>query len=308
VKAVHAAAVLTAGGGSDRTYDLTGTVALLSGGSRGVGRLLAARLARAGAAVGLIARSAAELAAAVEEIKLAGGTAAAATADVTDQHATAAAFAALRERLGPADVLINNAGIRGPTGPLWEVDAAQWWSTFEVNVGGTLALTRLALPSMIAAGRGRLINITSYAGVYRWPMMSAYAASKAALVNLTETLAKETRPHGVSVFSVDPGILPIGLTEIALSTVTDPGTPEARIQAWMRDRLATGQGTDPDRAALLIVALASGRADRLSGRHLTVTDDLGALLGQIDRIERDDLHTLRLRTGTTVRVCDLEAG
>ena len=308
MKAVNAAAVPTAGGGSDRQGNLTGTVALLTGGGRGVGRLLAARLARAGAAVGLIARSADELAAAVEEIKRAGGTAAAATADVTDQRATAAAFAALRERLGPADVLINNAGIRGPTGPLWEVDASEWWRTFEVNVGGALALTRLALPSMIAAGKGCLINITSYAGVYRWPLMSAYAASKAALVNLTETLAKETRPHGVSVFSVDPGILPIGLTEIALSAVTDPGTPEASIQEWMRDRLAAGQGADPDRAARLIVALASGRADRLSGRHLTVADDLGALLGRIDRIEREDLHTLRLRTDTTVRTRDLGAG
>jgi NAD(P)-dependent dehydrogenase (short-subunit alcohol dehydrogenase family) len=289
--------MLPVGHDRDRHCDLTGTVALLTGGSRGVGRLLAARLAQAGAVVGLVARSADELAAAVEEIKRAGGTAAAAAADVTDQRAAAAAVAELRDRLGPADVLVNNAGVSGPAGPMWDADPAQWWHTFEVNVLGTLALTRLALPDMIAARRGRVINVTSHAGVYRWPLMSAYAASKAALVKLTETLAEETRPHGVSVFSFDPGLLPIGLTETALRTVTEPGTPEARVQDWMRDRLAAGHGADPDQAASLTVALASGRADRLSGRHLTVADDLEALLSRIDRIERDDLHTLRLRTG-----------
>jgi NAD(P)-dependent dehydrogenase (short-subunit alcohol dehydrogenase family) len=165
-----------------RPGDLTGTVALLTGGGRGVGRLLAARLAQAGAAVGLIARSADELAAAVEEVERAGGTAAAAAADITDRHAAAAAAADLRSRLGPAGLLINNAGICGPAGPMWEVDAAQWWQTFEVNVYGALALTQLALPDMIRARRGRVINVTSHAGVYRWPLMSAYAASKAALV------------------------------------------------------------------------------------------------------------------------------
>jgi hypothetical protein len=74
------------------------------------------------------------------------------------------------------------------------------------------------------------------------------------------------------------------------------GTPEGLVHGWIRDRLRSGHGTDPARAARLVLALASGRCDRLSGRHLTVTDDLHALLARIDRIERDDLHTLRLRT------------
>jgi NAD(P)-dependent dehydrogenase (short-subunit alcohol dehydrogenase family) len=149
---------------------------------------------------------------------------------------------------------------------------------------------------MIAAGTGRIINITSYAGVYRWPLMSAYAASKAALVKLTETLAEETRPRGVCVFSVDPGLLPIGLSEAALRSTADPGTPEGRVLGWIRDQIASGHGADPDQAARLILALASGRGDRLSGRHLTVADSLDDLLDRIDSIERDDLHTLRLRT------------
>ena len=291
------AALAGAGHDGDGGCDLDGTVAVVSGGGRGIGRLLAARLARAGAAVGLIARSADELAATVAEVKRAGGTATAATADITDPHATAAAVTELRKRLGRADVLINNAGISGPIGPMSHVDAAQWWRTVEINLGGAVALTQLVLPDMIAAGKGRIINITSYAGVYRWPLMSAYAASKAALVKLTETLAEETRPYGVSVFSVDPGLLPIGLSEAALRSTADASTPEGRVLGWIRDQLASGHGADPDHAARLILALAAGYGDRLSGRHLTVADSLDDLLDRIDQIERDDLHTLRLRTG-----------
>jgi 5-hydroxydodecatetraenal polyketide synthase CpkA len=278
-------------------HPLDGMVALVSGGGRGVGRLLGARLAGAGAAVGLIARSADELAAAAGEINRAGGTAAAAVADVADHRAAAAAVSELRHQLGTADILINNAGISGPVGPLWQAQTAEWWRAVEVNLGGAFMLTQLALAHMIPAGQGRIINVTSYAGVYRWPLLSAYAASKAALVKLTETLAEETRPHGVSVFSVDPGLLPIGLGEAALKASAGRRTPEGRVQRWIRDQLAAGRGADPEEAARLIIALASGRADRLSGRHLSVTDSLDALLPRIDQIERADLHTLRLRTG-----------
>jgi NAD(P)-dependent dehydrogenase (short-subunit alcohol dehydrogenase family) len=276
---------------------LDGMVALVSGGGRGVGRLLGARLAGAGAAVGLIARSADELAATAGEINRAGGTAAAAVADVADHWAAAAAVSELRHKLGTADILINNAGVSGPVGPLWQAQTAEWWRAIEVNLGGAFILTQQALEHMIPAGKGRIINVTSYAGVYRWPLLSAYAASKAALVKLTETLAEETRPHGVSVFSVDPGLLPIGLGEAALKASVGRRTPEGRVQRWIRGQLVAGRGADPEEAARLIIALASGRADRLSGRHLSVTDSLDELLLRIDQIERADLHTLRLRTG-----------
>jgi NAD(P)-dependent dehydrogenase (short-subunit alcohol dehydrogenase family) len=274
---------------------LDGKVALVSGAGRGFGRLLSVRLADAGAAVGLIARSPGELAAVLGEISRAGGVAAAVSADVTDQRATAAAAAELRQRLGAVEIVINNAGTSGPAGPAWQVRPADWWQVIEVNLGGAFVLTQLALAHMIPAGRGRIINITSHAGVYRWPLMSAYAASKAALVKLTETLAEETRPHGVSVFSVDPGLLPIGLTEVALRSEAGQQTPEGHVHRWIRDQFAAGRGADPEEAARLVLALASGRADRMSGRHLSVTDDLDVVLSTIDQIERDDLHTLRLR-------------
>jgi NAD(P)-dependent dehydrogenase (short-subunit alcohol dehydrogenase family) len=293
-EAITATAAPARTGAGSRPLD--GMVALVSGGGRGLGRLLSVRLADAGAAVGLIARSPAELAAVAGEINRASGVAAAVCADVTDERVTAAAVAELHQKLGPVEILINNAGISGPAGPAWQAPPAEWWQAIEVNLGGAFVLSRLALAQMIPAGRGRIINITSHAGVYRWPLMSAYAASKAALVKLTETLAEETRPHGVSVFSVDPGLLPIGLTEVALRSGPGQPTPEGRVHRWIRDEFAAGRGADPEEAARLILALASGHADRLSGRHLSVTDNLGVLLSRIDQIERDDLHTLRLRT------------
>jgi NAD(P)-dependent dehydrogenase (short-subunit alcohol dehydrogenase family) len=280
--------------------DLRGRVALVTGGGRGVGRLLARTLAEAGAAVALIARSSDELATTVDQIQDAGGVAVAASADVTDETAVTAALAQLRAQLGPVDVLINNAGINGPMGVLWETEQAEWWRTLEVNLGGAFVLTRMLLPDMIDAGRGHIINLTSNAGVYRWPLMSAYVTSKAALIKLTETLAAETVKHGVSVFSVDPGLLPIGLSDAALMSTAQPDTPEGRVFGWIRGQLNTGRGADPARAAQLILELASGRGDCLSGRHLTVADDLDTLLGRSDEIRRGDLHTLRLCTGAPI--------
>jgi NAD(P)-dependent dehydrogenase (short-subunit alcohol dehydrogenase family) len=280
--------------------DLRGHVVLVTGGGRGVGRLLARTLAEAGAAVALIARSSDELASTVEQIEDAGGVAVSASADVTDETAVTAALAQLRAQLGPVDILINNAGINGPMGVMWETESADWWRTLEVNLGGAFVLSRLVLPDMIAAGRGRIINITSNAGVYRWPLVSAYVTSKAALIKLTETLAAETVKHGVSVFSVDPGLLPIGLSDAALMSTAQPDTAEGRVFGWIRSQLKAGRGADPDRAAQLILELADGRGDCLSGRHLTVADDLDTLLGRSDEIRRGDLHTLRLCTADPV--------
>lgn len=299
-RSLEAATIQPARRDREAGVDLSGRVALVTGGGRGVGRLLARTLAEAGAAVALIARSSDELAATVEQIRDAGAVAAAASADVTDETAVTAALAQLRAQLGPVDILINNAGINGPMGVMWETESAEWWRTLEVNLGGAFVLSRMLLPDMIATGRGRIINITSNAGVYRWPLVSAYVTSKAALIKLTETLAAETVKHGVSVFSVDPGLLPIGLSDAALMSTAQPDTAEGRVFGWIRGQLKAGRGADPDRAAQLILELASGRGDCLSGRHLTVADDLDTLLGRSDEIRRGDLHTLRLCTGVPV--------
>jgi NAD(P)-dependent dehydrogenase (short-subunit alcohol dehydrogenase family) len=269
--------------------------AVVTGGGRGLGRLIAESLAREGIAVGLIARSRADLEESVEHIRAGGGVAAWAAADVSDERAAAAAIDCLCRRLGPVELLVNNAGIAGPAGALWEVDGGEWWRALEVNLKGTLSCTRLALPDMVGRGSGRIVNITSQAGVFRWPNVSAYSVSKAAVVKLTENLAWETRNRGVSVFSVHPGLLPIGLTEVALSGAPTGNRAEAAIADWTRGELTAGRGTDPARAVELVVRLLLGPYTALSGRHLSVHDDVDALLERIDEIRARDLYLLGMR-------------
>jgi NAD(P)-dependent dehydrogenase (short-subunit alcohol dehydrogenase family) len=277
-----------------RTSDLAGTVAVVTGAGRGIGRILAQALAGAGAATGLIARSGPELAGTARLITAAGGSTAIASADVSDPDAAQAAIEALGRQLGPIGLLVNNAGIGGPVGDSWHVDAGHWWQTIEVNLRGVFVCSRLVLPGMAARGTGRIVNITSQAGVYRWPQVSAYSVSKAAVIKFTENLAAETGRSGVRVFSIHPGITPIGLTEQALASSAPPGSAEAKVHAWIHRQLRAGHGADPALAARLVIRLAAGHADVLSGCHLSVHDDLDAILARPDHARRRDLYQLRV--------------
>lgn len=229
--------------------DLGGATAVVTGGGRGVGRVLAQALAGAGAAVGLVARSADQLTESVRLIEADGGVAVATTADLADPDAAETAMRWLRNELGPADLLVNNAGITGPIGPAWEVPEQDWWRTVEVNLRAVTVCSRLVLPDMVARGRGRIVNITSRAGVYRWPLLSAYSVSKAAVVKYTENLAQETKRHGIAVFSVHPGILPIGFAEQALTAIAEGDGPHGGVREWFRGEFAAGRTAQPHQVA-----------------------------------------------------------
>ncbi|MGH3788559.1 MAG: SDR family oxidoreductase [Pseudonocardiaceae bacterium] len=149
---------------------------------------------------------------------------------------------------------------------------------------------------MVARRRGRIVNLTSHAGVFRWPLASAYSVAKAAVIKFTENLGHETKRYGIGVFSVHPGILPIGLSEPALASTAPADSPEGRLREWVRRELATGRGAKPHQVAELLLRVATGQADQLSGRHLSVHDDLDTLLSRTEDVLRDDLHLLRLRS------------
>ena len=275
--------------------NLSGRVAIVTGGSRGIGRLVAEALAAAGAAVAVTARSEDQLVETVASITGAGGTAIALPGDVSDPESVTEAVHQVERQLGPIDLLINNAGISGPIGPVWEVDAGEWWRTFGVNLQGVFLFAHAVLPGMVARRSGRIINVSSNAGAFRWPLVSAYAVSKSAVIKFTENVARETKDYGVKVFAIHPGLLPVGMTTAALDGSAPSESPAGRIVTWARRRIAEGHGATPESAVQLVLHLSSGEADSLSGCYVTVHDDLWAIVTQAQEVRANDLYTLQVR-------------
>jgi NAD(P)-dependent dehydrogenase (short-subunit alcohol dehydrogenase family) len=179
-------------------------------------------------------------------------------------------------------------------GELWELDAADWWRTVEINLGGTFNCSHAVLPSMIERGTGRIVNVASNAGARRWPFVSPYAVAKAAVIKLTENVAAETRGHGVSVFAIHPGTVNVGPTQALLAADVPDGSAGAKVKAWFQERIDTGQAVPPETAAELVTVLASGRADALSGRYISVEDDVEELIARVEEVRRRDLHVLKV--------------
>jgi NAD(P)-dependent dehydrogenase (short-subunit alcohol dehydrogenase family) len=270
--------------------DLSGQVALITGGGRGIGRACAVALAAAGAAVAVVARTASELDETVATARAAGGTALPFRADVRDRDAMRDVTDGVRRQLGPVDLLVNNAGTAAPIGPLTEVEPEDWWQGLEVNLRGPMLCCRLVLPDMIARRRGRIVNVASGAGTVAIPYLSAYVVSKAALIRLSECLAAECHPYGVSVFAIQPGTVRTAMAEEALT-----GEAGRRWMPWFREYFEQGRDVPPETAARLVLFLAAGQGDALSGRFLDACADYAGLVGQADRIQKEELLVLRLR-------------
>lgn len=181
---------------------------LVTGSSRGIGRAIAERFARAGHRVALhcLTRRA-ETEALCAVLAAEGCSVMAAQGDVADEAAVARLFAAVRERFGPVDVLVNNAGVALPQQLLTDCSTADWDRLFAVNVRGAFLCCRAALPDMVRRQRGSIVNISSVWGVVGGSCETPYSASKAALIGLTRALAKEVAPSGVRVNCVAPGYI-----------------------------------------------------------------------------------------------------
>lgn len=174
-------------------------------------------------------------------------------------------------------------------GPLARTDPDARWEVQTINLRGPLYCARAVLPGMIRRGRGRVIHVSSGAGFQAWPLVSSHAVSKAALFRLSENLAEETREQGIQVFAITPGLVRTQMVESALHC----GEPV--IEQDFAQSLAEGHDVPPERAARMVVFLASGKADALSGRFLRSTDDEEALVARAEEIQERDLYTLRPR-------------
>ena len=179
-------------------------VALVTGGGRGIGREIALALAREGCAVAVAARTMPEVEEAAAAVRLAGPAGLAVPLDVTEPAAVGRALAHVADTLGPVDVLVNNAGIAG-SAPLLKTEPEMWERHLQVNVTGPYLMTRAVLGGMLERGWGRVINIASLAGLYGAPYVTAYTASKHALVGFTRALAMEVSGQGVTVNAICPG-------------------------------------------------------------------------------------------------------
>jgi NAD(P)-dependent dehydrogenase (short-subunit alcohol dehydrogenase family) len=267
---------------------LVGQVALVTGAGRGIGRAMAEALAAAGAKVGLLARTAAQVRETEARVAAGGGVALAVTADVRNPDQVAEAVGEVAAQLGPVDLLVNNAGTNAAIGPIWEVDPEEWWSVVAINLRGPFLCARAVLPAMIEHGRGRVVNVASHASVRAGPYNTAYASSKTALVRFTDCLAEEVRPHGIAVFALSPGSVQTALTDGVRSS------PAGR--RWRFGELAALQWVPPDLAADAVVFLATGAADGLTGRFFHVSNDVRRLAGEAERVVAGDYYQLRWRT------------
>lgn len=184
---------------------LTGQVALITGGGRGIGAETAKQLAQLGATVVLVARTREQLEATANEIRAAGGKAYWFVADVSDEGALREAVQGALGITGNLDILVNNAGFIQAVGPIETSEPSEWWRTLEGNLKGLYLTTRLVLPSMLEQGRGQIVNVLSIAGARAFGGLSAYSCAKAAGLMFTRILAKEVRKRGVRVMAILPG-------------------------------------------------------------------------------------------------------
>lgn len=273
---------------------LAGRAALVTGASQGLGLAVARAYVAEGASVALCARGAAELERSRAELAAACNPAQrvfARVGDVARPDDCRDVVAATVEALGRIDVLVNNAGVYGPMGPIETVDWAEWARAIEINVFGTVLMCREVLPHMKGRRSGKIVNLSGGGATNPLPNLSAYATSKAAVVRFTETLALEVAADGVDVNAIAPGALNTRLLDQVLAA--GPTRVGERFYERALQQKKEG-GTPPERGAALAVFLASAASDGITGRLLSaVWDPWESLAAHKAELDTSDVYTLR---------------
>lgn len=273
---------------------LAGRSAIVTGASHGLGRAIAEHFVDAGAGVLLVARQAPALEAARRELHARaapGQVVEALAADVSRPADCEAVAARAAERLPDLAVLVNNAGVYGPMGAIDALDWEPWEEAVRINLFGTVLMCRAVIPLLRRRGFGKIVNLSGGGATAPLPFLSAYAASKAAVVRLTETFAHELKDARIDVNAVAPGALNTRLLDQVLAA-----GPE-RVGALFHRRALQQRdegGVPLARGAELCVFLASAESDGITGRLLSALwDDWRGLPSKRDELAKSDVYTLR---------------
>ncbi len=249
---------------------LSGKGAVVTGGGRGIGAAVATALAQRGTRVVVSARSAEQIEAVAQELRSAGCDAHAVRCDVSDSQQVAALAQRAQELVGSVQILVNNAGF-APSAPLRAIELADWERVFAVNVTGTMLCTQAIVPQMVEQGWGRVVNIASIAGRVGAPYISAYAASKHAVVGLTRALGAEFAKSGVTVNAVCPGYVDTSMTELSVARIMEKtGMVEDKVRQHMDQASPQGRLMEPSEVAYLVACLCEEQAQGINAQAIVL--------------------------------------
>jgi 2-dehydro-3-deoxy-L-rhamnonate dehydrogenase (NAD+) len=239
-------------------FDLSGQSALVTGAATGIGEAIAKRLAEAGAAVCIADLDGAGAAQAAERV---GRGATSIAFDVADAESVNRAVGELTSNGRAIDIVVNNAGLAGKAAPVWEQSDADWHKVMAVNLHGPFYLCRAVIPHMRTRKYGRIVNIASVAGKEGNPNMTAYSASKAALIGLTKSMAKEVAGEGICINAVSPAVI--------RTTILDQLTPQQ--VDYMVQRIPMKRTGQPEEVAAVVHFLASRDCSFVTGQCYDVS-------------------------------------
>jgi NAD(P)-dependent dehydrogenase (short-subunit alcohol dehydrogenase family) len=247
-------------------FSVDGKVAVITGASKGIGRAIALRLAGAGAKIVVSSRKLEGVQAVAHEITAAGGQALAFAAHVGQSDDVAALVSRTVEAFGRIDIVVNNAATNPHFGPLLTADEGQWDKILDTNAKGAFRMCKAVVPHMEAQGGGKIINLTSIAGLHPQPGMGLYGISKAALIALTQQLAMELGRANIQVNAIAPGVIKTRFSQLLWQT---PGISEPTLA-----HMPLGRFGEPEDVAGLALFLASSASDYITGAVFLVDGGL----------------------------------
>lgn len=270
---------------------LTGKVAIVTGAGRGIGKEISLAFAREQATVVVVSRTLSELEETAENIRRRGLKVLPFKADTSKVEEVNEMVKVTLEHFHKLDVLVNNAGVLGPIGPLTDNNIDDWTETIKVNLIGTFLCCRAVLPFMITQRSGKIINLSGGGATGPRPFFSAYSSSKSAIVSLTSTLAEEVKTYNIQVNAIAPGAIYTKIHEQVLSAGLMAGYKELEFSK----NLKLNQKSSIEKPANLAVFLASSQSDGLTGRLISaVWDDWeGMDEAKIRSIMTNEMYTLR---------------